>query len=849
GRRSGVLWWLVIITPLVLAVFFFGVYMGTEFVRSSGTGINIHSGGQHMPGGHSMPNIEPRPEEKPRRRHQHSHLRPERPRAHRPTGPDQGFPGHGAVVRPEGKGSFKSWEDIPSLPQSLQVPPQHDSQTNHALEGEMGEVLFARLSFRARSGAYVRLSSSLDEFDEVTAAAWIYIDPKGDKKDIQTVMGNKMSGCGADALGFALYVNEWEQSDGKLWLEWGDGSNGCHKLSSPDVIPRGTWVHVGARLDGAGTAMFVDGGEVASSLAWRKPGSREHFHLGAFPHGDFPFAGNISSATIFSTGLEGHYMEAVYEATATGHLSEALGSSPMADIREYIVAALELGDASHLEKDGRVARNAAGGEDGIYVFPTVNGGIDPDYRDGLSKGMVTAEQREESDRLGHERAISVKEAMKHVWSKYRQFAWGADELAPKSKRGKENWGSMGVTLVDSLDTLWLMDMKAEFWEARDWVRDHLTFNKAHEVSLFETTIRELGGLLSAYDLSQDQVFLNKARELGDRLLPAFDTATGLPTPRVNLKSNCGSGSQSVLAEIGTLQVEFRYLSHVTGDQRYANKVNKVFEHMSHATANHGLFPIYFNPTSGKATTNQVTLGALGDSFYEYLLKVWLQGGKTEATYRQMYDRAMDGVAEVLAKKSNPGGLTYISDWNGSHNKDKMDHLVCFLAGTLALGSVTADDHKRAERDMALGKQLAYTCYQMYRRQKTGLAPEMVNFENGKDMVVPPKAGYYILRPETAESLFILHQITKDPIFREWSWDIFKASIFMLEIEKHCRLPNGYGAFPNVNKVNDQAEDKMESFFLAETLKYLYLIQDPDQSIDLEKVVFNTEAHPLAIFEE
>ncbi|CAM9257753.1 unnamed protein product [Choristocarpus tenellus] len=480
---------------------------------------------------------------------------------------------------------------------------------------------------------------------------------------------------------------------------------------------------------------------------------------------------------------------------------------------------------------------------GTYSFRYEVVGYDTDLRDGLTNTQVTTEMREESDRIGRERAAKVKAAMQHVWTNYRQYAWGWDELAPRTKKGKNPWGSMGVTLVDSLDTLWLMGMKDEFWEARDWVRDKLTFDKANSVSVFETTIRELGGLLSAYDLSGDKTFLTKAQMLGDKLLPAFNTNSGLPTSHVNFKSGTARRSQSVLAEIGTLQVEFRYLSHATGDPKYANKVNHVFEHLAQIGGNHGLYPIYFSPTNGRSTTTQVTLGALGDSFYEYLLKVWLQGGKTESTYRDMYDRAMDGVAEVLIKKSNPSGMTFVSDWNGSRNINKMDHLVCFLAGSLALGSTTHEDPEKAERDLRLAKALAFTCYNMYSRQKTGLAPEMVNFRDGQDMVVPGNAGYYKLRPETAESLFILHQITGDPIYREWSWSIFQA------IEKHCKTPNGYGSHPDVNNPSARAEDNLESFFLAETLKYLFLIQDPDHIVDLTKVVFNTEAHPLRIFSE
>ena len=130
--------------------------------------------------------------------------------------------------------------------------------------------------------------------------------------------------------------------------------------------------------------------------------------------------------------------------------------------------------------------------------------------------------------------------------------------------------------------------------------------------------------------------------------------------------------------------------------------------------------------------------------------------------------------------------------------------------------------------------------EMYHSTATGISPEFVNFDGGNELNTRTSAPFYILRPETAESLFIMHQLTKDPIYREWAWEIWQA------IDKHCRKPVGYGALQNVNNANSGTDDRMESFFFAETLKYLYLVQDPDNIIDLTKYVFNTEAHPMKI---
>lgn len=477
--------------------------------------------------------------------------------------------------------------------------------------------------------------------------------------------------------------------------------------------------------------------------------------------------------------------------------------------------------------------------------------------------------RAQANAMTRSRRANVQSAMFHAWNGYKSLAWGYDELRPISGRGVNNWGGMGTTLVDSLDTLWLMGMKDEFWEARDWVRDKLQHgdtapnnkelsSSALTVSVFETTIRNLGGLLSAYDWSGDRIFLKRADELGSKLLNAFDSPTGIPYGETDLNSRHSFNSQwhskfAVLSELGTLQLEFRYLAKVTNKREYAKKTMKVIDLIYQLESKSGLYPQYIKNEGSKpelGNNSRVSLGAMGDSFYEYLLKVWLQGGRTEHRYRSMYDRAMDGMHELLLQESTPGGLTYIAEmqWGSENQLDhKMDHLACFMGGNLALGAYSHPNglkSAKAQRDLKAGKALAYTCYQMYTRTKTGIAPEFVRFHQKKDFSVPGSAPFFILRPETAETLFLLHRLTGDPIYQEWGWQIFRS------IEEHCRTDHAYGSLRDVDNPNKGLDDKMESFFLAETLKYLYLLQDPDCEIDvLNKHVFNTEAHPLRMLNQ
>lgn len=494
----------------------------------------------------------------------------------------------------------------------------------------------------------------------------------------------------------------------------------------------------------------------------------------------------------------------------------------------------------------------------------------------------------ESDDLARSRRYHVKKAMQFAWAGYEQYAFGMDEIKPETMQGANGWGGFGTTLVDSLDTLWLMDMKDEFQRARDWVRDSLSHNRNRMVSFFETTIRSLGGLLSgkidgkdcarptttttsypifyfhshkqqnnyifvAYDWSGDEVFLEQAHDLGNRLFQAIEkNELGIAFGQVNLATGDvhnipWTGGNSITAEFGTVQLEFRLLARLTGNMDFKIKSERMFEILKEMDPPHGLYPNMVKNLGDKPEfgNQKLTFGAMGDSFYEYMLKLWLQGGKKEDIYREMYDHSIQGMHDELLQLSSPSGLVYIADKNNGHLDTKMDHLVCFMGGLLALGAYTDPlglESERGQRDLKTGKALTYTCYQMYARMPTGISPEYIQFHEDKDFEIGRGAPHYLLRPETVESFFILYHLTGDPVYREWGWEVFQA------IERYCKTNAGYGQLKDVRKLSAPAEDKTESFFFAETMKYLYLLFDPDTPIDLlNKHVFNTEAHPVRIF--
>nr|XP_023914470.1 mannosyl-oligosaccharide 1,2-alpha-mannosidase MNS1-like [Quercus suber] len=445
------------------------------------------------------------------------------------------------------------------------------------------------------------------------------------------------------------------------------------------------------------------------------------------------------------------------------------------------------------------------------------------------------------DPIEIERRQKVKEAMIHAWSSYEQYAWGQDELQPQSKNGVNSFGGLGATVIDSLDTLYIMGLEEQFQKAREWIANSLDFNKDYEASVFETTIRVVGGLLSAYDLSNDQVFLDKAKDIADRLLPAWDTPSGIPYNIINLAHgrphNPGwTGGESILADSGTEQLEFIALSQRTGDPKYQQKAENVIAQINKTFPDDGLLPIYISPQRGTSQYSTITFGAMGDSFYEYLLKVWIQGNKTPAVklYREMWEKSMKGLLSLI-RRTTPSSFTYICEKNGDSLSDKMDELACFAPGMLALGS-SGYGPDGSQKFLSLAEELAWTCYNFYQSTPTKLAGENYFFHSGQDMTVG--TSWNILRPETVESLFYLWRLTGNKTYQEWGWNIFQA------FEKNSRIESGYVGLKDVN--TGVKDDKMQTFFLAETLKYLYLLFSPPSVISLDEWVFNTEAHPLKI---
>nr|POF13810.1 mannosyl-oligosaccharide 1,2-alpha-mannosidase [Quercus suber] len=500
----------------------------------------------------------------------------------------------------------------------------------------------------------------------------------------------------------------------------------------------------------------------------------------------------------------------------------------------------------------------------------------------------------------HSRRDEVRDAFVDSWKAYSKYAWGQDRFHPVSKTGSQmSPNGLGWIIVDSIDTMMIMNLTSELAEARRWVSRHLDYDQEQDVNTFETTIRMLGGLLSAHYLStilpgassqRDKVYLSKAVDLGDRLLGAYDSPSGIPFASIMLNNGTGirshaDGGASSTAEATTLQIEMKYLAHLTGKGVYWQKAEQVMKAVDANAARDGLVPIFIDPQSGRFTSREIRLGSRGDSYYEYLIKQFLQTAGQEPIYSDLWQEALAGIEKHLiipTSKSKMNIVAELPQGIGGPLSPKMDHLVCFLPGSIALGATGGLTEAEARKlrtwtpqkahEMKLARELMKTCWGMYDVTDTGLAPEIVWFEADEislrpksgqrsmpqlarsgntrsawkeDYQIKPLDAHNLQRPETVESLFMMWRITRDPIYREWGWKIFKA------FQKHSMLLDGegYTSLQDVTRVPSPRRDNMESFWLAETLKYLYLLFSPNDYLPLTEVVFNTEAHVLPIIRQ
>ena len=422
-----------------------------------------------------------------------------------------------------------------------------------------------------------------------------------------------------------------------------------------------------------------------------------------------------------------------------------------------------------------------------------------------------AERREEMARR-------IKAEILHSWRGYEEFAWGHDELKPVTKASRDWHGeSLLMTPVDSLDTLRIAGLHDEAAKAKALILERLSFDRDVEVKNFEITIRLLGGLLSAYQMTGDEKLLRLADDLGTRLLPAFDSPTGMPYMYINLKTSKTRGAVSNPAEIGTLVLEFGTLARLTKKPVFFDNAKRALVELDRRRSKIGLPGEEIDVETGEWKSRASHVGGGIDSYYEYLLKCSLLFG--DADCGAMWRRSVRALNRYLADEAKTGLWYGQADMDsGRRTASDFGALHAFLPGVLALGG-----------DLSRARRLQDSCYRMWNLH--GIEPEVLDYRAMK--VVSP--GYQ-LRPEIVESAYVLYRKTKDPKYLEMGRTFFEALV------AHSRTDAGYTVLKSV--VTKEKGDLMPSYFLAETLKYLYLLFAPEGTLDLDRVVFNTEAHPL-----
>jgi len=367
----------------------------------------------------------------------------------------------------------------------------------------------------------------------------------------------------------------------------------------------------------------------------------------------------------------------------------------------------------------------------------------------------------------------------------------------------------------------LMGLKEEADSVREFVATRLSFDHDIYVKNFEITIRLLGGLLSSYQLTGDERLLKLADDLGTRLLPVFNSPTGMPYVDVNLKTGAVRNPRTNPGEIGTLLVEFGTLSKLTGKPVYYNVAKNAVVQVYNRRSSIGLVGTWIDAETGKWLDSDSHVSACIDSYYEYMVKCALLFDDQD--FKKMWDSSKAALNKYVADEA-PSGLWYgHADMNtGKRTKTWFGALDAFFPAVLALSG----DVERAAR-------LQESCLKMW--NKYGIEPEQFDYRK-MDVPGDPKWERFFLNPEIMESAYYLYHFTQDPRYLQM------GKTFLGGLKQHCRAEVGYAELKSA--ITKEKTDRMESYFLAETLKYLYLLFAPPETLDFKKVVFNTEAHPV-----
>ena len=432
-------------------------------------------------------------------------------------------------------------------------------------------------------------------------------------------------------------------------------------------------------------------------------------------------------------------------------------------------------------------------------------------------------------------AAEVKAEFLHAWNGYKKYAWGHDDLKPLSKTHHDWYAQpLLMTPVDALDTMILMGLDDEAAQTKQYILENLSFDKDIEVQNFEVTIRLLGALLTNYQLTNDKRFLTLAEDLGNRLLPVFNSPTGMPYRYVNLKTGKTSKPISNPAETGTLLIEFGTLSKFTGKPIFYDKAKRALVETYNRRSKIGLVGEWINVETGEWTNTDSHISGAIDSYYEYLLKCWLLFGDRDC--KRMWDESIVAINKYLAEdfrrvvSGHPVDNIALDElWyghadmnTGGRRATTFGALDAFFPAVLALSG-----------DVRRARLLQASSFSMW--DEAGIEPEEFDYRARK--ITSPG---YPLRPEIIESTYYLYKLSDDP-----SSYLYMGERLWKDFVQHCRTEDAYAALKDVK--TKEKSDSMQSFLFAETFKYFYLLFAPPETLDFRNVVFNTEAHPIRKF--
>ncbi|KAG7093958.1 hypothetical protein E1B28_007591 [Marasmius oreades] len=369
---------------------------------------------------------------------------------------------------------------------------------------------------------------------------------------------------------------------------------------------------------------------------------------------------------------------------------------------------------------------------------------------------------DEPSAVWEDRAEQVKSAFLFSYHAYERLAMPHDELRPVTGGYVDNFNGWGVSMIDSLDTMLLMGLKEEYSRALyevEKMKFHLPEDKV--APYFETVIRYLGGLLSAYAITKDEILLQRADELAEKLDPVYKTPSRLPLYGINPSTGKTEGPEiGILAEIASMQLEYATLAKMTGKTKWSDRVNNIVRTLSQANLHRtgGMFPVGWNVTDGKPADTRLSAGAQADSAHEYLLKLYLLSDKTDKANLEMYIRMTTHLITNLLYLSPSRHLLYVTDSSHGQPTHTFEHLSCFLPGLLVLGvhtlpldnlpslGIDLNDlaagglfneasqeyrllktYNLKELHMWAAEGLAQTCWLSYADQPTGLGPDEMIF--------------------------------------------------------------------------------------------------------------------------